>query len=104
MKLPYIVIGSGGHAAVVADALLASGETLLGFTDADPARHGGTLCGRPVLGDDASVLAAHEPAGVLLANGIGGVRDTALRQRVQWRLQAQGWVFEIGRASCRERV
>ena len=93
MKLPYIVIGSGGHAVVVADALLASGEAVLGFTDADQTRHGATLCGRPVLGDDASVLAAHEPARVLLTNGIGGVRDTALRERVQQRLQAQGWVF-----------
>lgn len=93
MSLAVIVIGAGGHAVVVADALLAAGETVLGFTDADPQRHGQRLCGLPVLGDDATVLAAHRPDTTRLANGIGGVRGTALRQRVQQRLQAQGWQF-----------
>ena len=93
MSLPVIVVGSGGHAAVVADALLAAGETLLGFTDSDDGRHGRMLCGLPVLGNDDDVLAAHAPAQTRLANGIGGVRGTALRQRVQQRLQAQGWQF-----------
>lgn len=91
--LPVIVIGAGGHAAVVADALLAASETVLGFTDADPRRHGQQLCGLPVLGDDATVLAAHTPTTARLANGIGGVRGTELRQRVQQRLQEQGWQF-----------
>jgi sugar O-acyltransferase (sialic acid O-acetyltransferase NeuD family) len=93
MTLPIIVIGAGGHAAVVADALLAAGETVLGCTDADRSRHGSRLCGLPVLGDDESVLAAHAPSRTRLANGIGGVRDTALRRRVQQRLQGQGWQF-----------
>jgi sugar O-acyltransferase (sialic acid O-acetyltransferase NeuD family) len=98
--LPVIVIGSGGHARVVADALLAAGTAVLGFTDADPARRGLTLLGMPVLGDDG-VLAAHRPDTVRLANGIGGVgsADAAgpghgrLRQRVQQGLAAQGWQF-----------
>jgi sugar O-acyltransferase (sialic acid O-acetyltransferase NeuD family) len=93
MKPSIIVIGAGGHAVVVADALLAAGEDVLGFTDADPRCHGQRLCGLPVLGDDDTVLAAYTRDTTLLANGIGGVRGTALRQRVQQRLQAQGWQF-----------
>jgi sugar O-acyltransferase (sialic acid O-acetyltransferase NeuD family) len=93
MTHPIIVIGAGGHAAVVADALLAAGETVLGFTDADPRRHGEFLCGLPVLGDDQVVLALHAKETTHLANGIGGVCGTALRQRVQQRLQAVGWQF-----------
>lgn len=93
MNPSIIVIGAGGHAAVVADALLAAGRTVLGFTDADPRRHGQHMCGLPILGDDAAVLAAHVPATIRLANGIGGARGTALRQRVQQGLQAQGWQF-----------
>ena len=92
---PLIVIGSGGHAAVVADALLAAGETVLGFTDADASRHGQRLCGLPVLGDD-SVLGGHAPASLQLVNGIGGTGVAAgkhLRIKVQRGLEAQGWHF-----------
>jgi sugar O-acyltransferase (sialic acid O-acetyltransferase NeuD family) len=87
-----VVIGSGGHAAVVADALLASGERVLGFTDADERRHGSLLCGLPVLGDDA-VLDTFTRAEVWLANGIGGTRAEALRGSVQRGLEARGWQF-----------
>lgn len=95
MTLPVIVIGSGGHAAVVADALLAAGAPVLGFTDADPARHGKLLCGLPVLGTD-EVLAAHAPAAVALANGIGGAGrpgTQGLRRTVQQRLEKKGFRF-----------
>lgn len=92
---PVIVIGSGGHAAVVADALLAAGRNVLGFTDTDASRHGVRLCGLLVLGDD-SVLDVHAPASVELANGIGGTgagAGAALRRKVQRGLEAGGWRF-----------
>ncbi|MDM4767509.1 acetyltransferase [Pelomonas sp. SE-A7] len=89
-----IVIGAGGHAAVVGDALLAGGARLLGFTDMNSAVHGSTLCGRPVLGGD-EVLNEYDPAEVMLANGLGslGHEDRPLRQRVQEALEARGWRF-----------
>ena len=93
--LPIIVIGSGGHAAVVADALLAAGRRVLGFTDSDASRHGAHLCGLPVLGGD-SVLARHASADVELANGIGGAGkpgSSGLRNQIQRSLEAQGWRF-----------
>ena len=92
---PIIVIGSGGHAAVVADALLAAGCLVLGFTDRDTRRHGALLCGLPVLGGD-EVLAHHANTDVELANGIGGAGQRSmagLRSSVQQALQAQGWRF-----------
>lgn len=101
MTLPLIIVGAGGHAAVVADALLAAGEHVLGFTDTDSSRHGRTLCGLPVLGDDRA-LDAYTPQTLALANGIGGVGgvgamgdalEPPLRCRVQQRLAAQGWQF-----------
>ena len=91
-----IVIGSGGHAAVVVDALLAAGTRVLGFTDADAAQHGRMLCGLPVLGDDSvlrSSAAAHATATLRLANGIGGTRGEGLRRAVQRQLEACGWQF-----------
>lgn len=94
MTPPVIIVGAGGHGAVVADTLLAAGTRVLGFTDADPARHGRVLCGLPMLGDDR-VLDSYTPQTVQLANGVGGVgsaRDAARRQ-LQQRLAASGWVF-----------
>ena len=92
MSLPVIIVGSGGHAAVVADALLAADVRVLGFVDSDPARHGQTICGLPVLGSDA-VLDGHRPGAALLANGIGGVRAEGLRRPLQERLESRGWEF-----------
>lgn len=95
MKLPIIIIGAGGHAGVVADALLAAGERVLGLTDADASRHGRMVCGLPVLGDDR-VLDAHTPQTLVLANGIGGAagRDAgSMRRDLQLRLSAKGWQF-----------
>ena len=102
MSLPIVIVGAGGHAAVLADALLAAGRRLLGFVDADASRHGRTLCGLPVLGDD-SVLDAHTPSTLALVNGIGGVGGAGaepLRRRVQQRLALRGWHFADVRHPC----
>lgn len=89
-----LIVGAGGHATVVADALLCSGLQVLGLIDKDAALHGQHRCGLPVLGDD-DVLAGHTPARLRLVNGIGSVgrRGDDLRQRVQRRLQGEGWQF-----------
>lgn len=92
VSAPVIVIGAGGHARVVVDALLAAGARVLGCTDADPARHGGDAAGVPVLGDD-TVLARHSPSDVQLAVGIGGARGESLRRRIHERLKAAGWTL-----------
>lgn len=97
MRLPLIIVGAGGHAAVVADALLAAGEHVLGCTDPDRARHGTVVCGLPVLGDDDAVLEFRAPDSVRLVNGIGGVRHTAARFAAQRRLEQRGWRFTLVR-------
>lgn len=101
--MPVIILGAGGHAAVVADALLASGHEVLGFTDADPALHGITICGRPVLGYD-TVLDAYAAANVQLAIGIGGVGRAGgepLRSSLQQRYVGLGWRFAgVRHPSC----
>ena len=94
MTRSLIIVGAGGHAAVVADAWLSAGATLLGFTDVNQALHGDTVCGYPVLGDD-TVLDAYEPLTVWLANGIGtrGVPEDRLRRSSEQRMRAAGWEF-----------
>jgi sugar O-acyltransferase (sialic acid O-acetyltransferase NeuD family) len=92
MKLPILIVAAGGHASVVADALLAAGEEVLGFVDADPALHGSTVCSLPVLGDDR-VLDRYEPDAIRLVNGIGSTRSTTARRDVQQRIEERGWRF-----------
>ncbi len=92
MNLPVIVVGAGGHALVVADALLLCGTEVLGFTDPDPSLSGTRYLGLPVLGGD-DILQGHRPSEVRLVNGIGGARPAALRRKVQRGLEAEGWTF-----------
>lgn len=94
--LPVIVVGAGGHALVVADALLAAGTPVLGFTDASAHRRGEHCLGDLLVIGDDDALAAHDPSQVRLANGLGGILangPTCLRVRVQERLEAAGWKF-----------
>jgi sugar O-acyltransferase (sialic acid O-acetyltransferase NeuD family) len=93
MNRQVVIIGAGGHAAVVADALMACGIKIVGFTDADPRRHGGHHLGLPVLGEDERVLSGYRQEDIMLANGIGGIASTELRRNVQTDLQQAGWRF-----------
>ena len=89
---PVIVVGAGGHGAVVADALLAEGRAVLGFVDSRPDSAIG-LPGLAMLGSDEDL---DPEAGYDLANGIGGTGAGGhpdLRRRVQARLEAQGFHF-----------
>jgi len=89
---PFIIIGAGGHALVVADLLLSQGTPVLGFTDADRRLHGKNLLGLPVLGDD-SVLTTHPHDSIALALGIGSTGDNTVRRRLFENLSAQGYRF-----------
>lgn len=50
MKKKVIIIGAGGHAKVVADAVRKSGDIVLGFLDDDKARSGKEFYGAHILG------------------------------------------------------
>lgn len=92
MKLPIIIIGAGGHAKVLADALIAAHEPVEGFTDAQASRQGEMILGIPVLGGDDVVLARGAQA-VRLANGIGSVGSTAKRSEVFTHFRKRGFRF-----------
>ncbi len=85
-----IVIGGGGHARVVISALRRIGRPILGYTDAKACA--GSISGVVRLGDD-SALSGHAPSEILLANGVGSIRNTARRTRVHERMKASGYEF-----------
>lgn len=89
---PVIVLGAGGHAKVLIAILKRLDAAIIGATDADPKLAGATIMGVPVLGDD-SAITAHVPTSVLLVNGLGTVKSTAVRRGVFERFIARGYRF-----------
>lgn len=92
MNLPVIILGGGGHAKVLIEALRASGVTILGITDSDPAKQNTSVMGIPVLGDDAEVE-RHAPENVLLVNGLGSVEQPTVRAAIFDAFVARGYSF-----------
>ncbi len=87
-----ILIGAGGHARVLLDALALNQVAVLGLTDADQGKHGLLLEGSKVLGDD-SVLERFAPQTTLLVNALGSTHTMHPREQAYERLRARGYRF-----------
>jgi len=83
---PYIVIGAGGHGAVVADILLKRGFSVIGFLD-DGIKAGTEILGANVLG---KVDCCADYPGAMFIIGIG---DNAIRKKI-----AETYPLEYGSA------
>ena len=89
---PVIVLGAGGHAKVVIDALQAAGADILGAVDADPATHATSILGVSVLGTDEVVL-DHTPNAVALINGVGSTVPSSQRKDLYRQFRDAGYTF-----------
>lgn len=89
-ECPFIIVGGGGHARVVASTLRRLGESILGFTDPDK---------EAALGDDIDhlggddILAEKLPSEVALTMGVGSVRDTGHRADIFTEQLENGFQF-----------
>ena len=71
-KLNIIIFGAGGHALVVADAVHACGDTVVGYVDAvSPERKGQTFNGAPIVGGFDDLLSAIKGSNIGVAFGFG---------------------------------
>jgi UDP-perosamine 4-acetyltransferase len=86
-----ILLGGGGHAKVVADALTRSGAEIVAIS-LMPGESAEFATGARRIAD-SDILALLAEGDVSLANGIGGVGDTAPRKRLFDRLKGQGATF-----------
>jgi len=93
MNFPVLVLGAGGHAKVLIEALSASSIEILGVVDPDPALMGVTVLGVPVLGDDQEVL-KYSSGAVRLVNGLGSIGLPNRRQSLFEQFKAEGYNFE----------
>ncbi|MCC7015876.1 MAG: acetyltransferase [Rhodospirillales bacterium] len=89
---PVIVLGAGGHAKVLIAALGRLNARILGATDADAAKRSENVLGVPVLGGDEA-LSHHDPAAVLLVNGLGTAGQTGARRAICERFAGLGFRF-----------
>lgn len=83
-KVPIcVVLGGGGHARVLIDALRLSGAaTLRAVLDADPVLWGQELLGVPIIGGDALLPNLRDQGVTHFVVGLGGIGDNRPRQRL----------------------
>ncbi len=88
---PLILLGAGGHAKVVVEALRQSGRTILGL--ADPGKPSGVpVFGVTVLGED-HIISSYPPETIELVNGLGAMPGRYLRQEISHRMRQRGYRF-----------
>ncbi len=90
MRKPWIVLGGGGHAKVVIDALLARRYRVPGFTS--PEVNAASVLGVEHLGDD-DALDGYDPEEVVLANGLGSVWTDGRRRDLFVRFRTRTYRF-----------
>ncbi|MEQ1637546.1 MAG: acetyltransferase [Methylococcales bacterium] len=93
MNKPLILLGGGGHAKVLIEALRRLNCPLLGFLDPHPGI-GSVLLGVSKLGGD-EVVNTYQPDEIELVNGIGSLpNDRGLRVSLFKAFSAQGYGFK----------
>jgi len=90
MSRPAVILGAGGHAAVLLETLRLQQASLLGFAAPQP---GDRLQGLDYLGDDAALRANHPPDSVTLINGLGSTGAIDHRARLYEEFVAAGYRF-----------
>lgn len=92
MSLPVLILGAGGHARVLLEALRSSSRQVAGIVDADVSKTGETVMGFPVIGTDEKVFDFRTDE-IELVNGIGSVASTAKRVELFAAFKARGYRF-----------
>lgn len=87
-----LIVGAGGHAKVLLDALIENNLEIIGLTDFERAKWHTELRGIPVLGNDDEIL-SYNPEDIVLANGIGSIGSTAKRQHIYELFTEKGYIF-----------
>lgn len=90
-KARCVVLGGGGHARVLIEALrLCGAASLAGVLDADPALWGGEVLGVRVLGSDALIARLARKGATHFILGVGATSDNEPRRRLYEKAVRQG--------------
>ncbi|MDA8226231.1 MAG: acetyltransferase [Desulfitobacterium hafniense] len=91
MKYSVIILGAGGHAKVLQDALRLNGIELIGFTTPDLDKHL-VNNGTSRIGNDDTVF-NYDVEQIRLINGLGSIRSTSNRRRLFNYFKNRGYLF-----------
>jgi len=92
MNRPVIVLGGGGHAAVIVEVLLEQSYNILGYTAPLGEEHGNLASGILWIGTDV-VICEHPPDSVWLVNGIGSTGVPQTRRKIYEDMVQRGYEF-----------
>ncbi len=90
--LPVIVLGAGGHARVLIEALQCVGARIIGCSGQDTKRPASLPTEIDFLTGDEAVL-DHAPGSIYLVNGVGTVDSTGRRATLFDRFKTKGYRF-----------
>ncbi len=91
-RIPCVILGGGGHAAVVIDAIVAAGNARpVVVLDADPRVWGTTLLGVPIRGGDDLLPQLKKEGIAHVVIGLGGVGSNGPRQGLFDRAERLGF-------------
>jgi UDP-perosamine 4-acetyltransferase len=86
-----VLIGAGGHARVVLDALRRAGtHEIVGALDSDPSLAGTAMDGLPILGGDGMIAALRDCGVTEAIIGVGGIGPLHVRRKLFDRFRAMG--------------
>jgi len=92
LNYPVIILGAGGHAKVLIDALILNSVEILLVTDSDPSKKDQLILGIPIKGMDDEVM-KYPPGSVRLVNGIGSICVNPWRRLLFERFKDLGYSF-----------
>lgn len=92
MSKPVLVLGAGGHAAVLIDILRQLNRTIVGLVAIDKPADKPVFIGIPYYASDDDVFAFGTDE-VLLANGIGSLPGRNIRSKVHQQFKQAGYQF-----------
>jgi len=93
MAKPLVLLGAGGHAAVLAEILLEQKQPLIAVVAPDPIPANSPLIGLMRIASDEQLLSTYSPEEVELVNGLGSIPGNNLRWKLFDFFSEKGYRF-----------
>ena len=93
MTKPLVMIGAGGHAAVLAEILLEQNRQLIAVVSPDLIKENSPLFGVTQISSDEELLTIYSPQDVELVNGVGSIPRNNIRSKLSTFFTGKGYSF-----------
>tara|TARA_B110001454_G_scaffold73272_1_gene70959 strand:- start:16691 stop:17329 length:639 start_codon:yes stop_codon:yes gene_type:complete len=93
MTKPLVMIGAGGHAAVLAEILLEQNRQLIAVVSPDLIKENSPLFGVAQIASDEEFLTIYSPQDVELVNGVGSIPRNNIRSKLSTFFTGKGYSF-----------